>query len=323
MIFKRILCLALCSILWSVKGFSQKLTLDQTTTGVDFKFGDKLLLTYHTAMAGVEEGVKSEFKKSGFIHPLRTLSGQLLTRIQPSGHYHHYGIWGPWTKTTVQGREVDFWNLGDGKGRVDFDQFLSMKEEEGYLELLVGQNHMDLLSPSGPQLAMYEELAIRVWQPKEGAYLVDYSSKVSVALPEGIRLEEYRYGGGLGFRAVESWYPGNSIIITSEGLEWGAADGSTAKWVMISGDSGDSSGQSGILLLSHPQNWAHPEPLRVWPEDSNEGKANVFVNITPIRYEGRELKHGESYVLKYRMVIFDGRMDAERATGFWADFAAF
>jgi hypothetical protein len=308
-------------IIW-MSSFSQQIRLRETKTGVDFLSGGKVLLTYQTASAEVPEGVKAEFRKSGFIHPLFSPSGQELTRIQPPDHYHHYGIWGPWTKTLVEGREVDFWNLGDGKGRVDFDNLISKKEKKDNAEILVRQKHTDLLAPNGAQVAIEEDLGIRVWSMEQNRYAVDYTTEISTPLKTPVVLEAYRYGGGIGFRATARWDASNSHILTSDGKDRKTADGSYAKWVMVYGVSDDPSGESGILFLSHPDNRAHPEPMRVWPEDSNGGKENVFLEFCPIRHQAWEILPGKTNTLKYRMIVFDGKMTATEAESYWKTFAA-
>lgn len=305
-----------------MSSFSQQIRLRETKTGVDFLSGGKVLLTYQTATAEVPEGVKAEFRKSGFIHPLFSPSGQELTRIQPPDHYHHYGIWGPWTKTLVEGREVDFWNLGDGKGRVDFDHLISKKEKKDNAEILVRQKHTDLLAPNGAQVAIEEDLGIRVWSMDQNRYAVDYTTEISTPLKTPVVLEAYRYGGGIGFRATARWDASNSHILTSDGKDRKTADGSYAKWVMVYGVSDDPSGESGILFLSHPDNRAHPEPMRVWPEDSNGGKENVFLEFCPIRHQAWEILPGKTNTLKYRMIVFDGKMTATEAESYWKTFAA-
>lgn len=305
-----------------MSSFSQQIRLRETKTGVDFLSGGKVLLTYQTATAEVPEGVKAEFRKSGFIHPLFSPSGQELTRIQPPDHYHHYGIWGPWTKTLVEGREVDFWNLGDGKGRVDFDRLISKKEKKDNAEILVRQKHTDLLAPNGAQVAIEEDLGIRVWNMEQNSYAVDYTTEISTPLKTPVVLEAYRYGGGIGFRATARWGASNSHILTSDGKDRKTADGSYAKWVMVYGVSDDPSGESGILFLSHPDNRAHPEPMRVWPEDSNGGKENVFLEFCPIRHQAWEILPGKTNTLKYRMIVFDGKMTATEAESYWKTFAA-
>ena len=131
MCFKRILLLFLFSLSLFSGSLAQQVSLRETSTGVEFLLDGKQVLRYQTAKAAVPSGVKEAYSKSGFIHPIQSPSGQILSRIQPEDHYHHYGIWGPWARATIGGKEVDFWNLGDEKGRVDFFRILSKKQAGG------------------------------------------------------------------------------------------------------------------------------------------------------------------------------------------------
>lgn len=318
--FKRILSTLGVFIFFVGTALAQKAYLKETATGIDFNVRDQRVLTYQTATVEVPAGVKQAFKKSGFIHPLTSPSGQVLTRIQPPDHYHHFGIWGPWTRATINGREVDFWNLGDEKGRVDFSHILSKKQAGGAAELNVRQNHLDLTAPASEKLAISEDLRIKVKPVDKGRFLVDYATTISTTLPNGILLDDYRYGGGIGFRATELWDPTNSTVLTSEGNDRKDADGSNAKWVLVRGETADVSGYSGILFLSHNNNKSHPEPLRVWPEDSNGGKENVFIEFCPIRHESWEILPHKKYTLKYRMIVFDGDLTAVEAEAYWKSF---
>lgn len=318
--FKRISLVFLLFSGFSSVSFSQKIDLKETSTGVDFLIDNQRILTYQTAKVPVPEGVKSDFSKSGFIHPITSPSGQVLSRIQPADHYHHYGIWGPWTRATISGREVDFWNLGDGKGRVDFAKVLSKKVAGGAAELNVRQNHLDLKAPENEKLAIEEDLRIKVKPADKGRYMVDYTTTIETKIPGGILLDDYRYGGGIGFRATELWGDDNSSILTSDGKTRKDADGSNAKWVIVKGKTADSSGQSGILFLSHNTNKAHPEPLRVWPLGQYKGVGNVFIEFCPIRHESWEIQPNERYTLKYRMIVFDGDLSPEEAEAYWRAF---
>ncbi len=320
MIFKRLLFHTVFLFCLVLSGFSQGVILKESEKGIHFLKGDQELLVYQTSIADVPEGVDPLYKKSGFIHPLKSPSGQLLTAIQPLDHYHHYGIWGPWTNTTIAGRHVDFWNLADGKGRVDFERVVSKSSKDGIAELIVRQNHMDLLAPDGPQLALEEDLMLRVRQIDEHKYLLDYTTTISTPLESGVLLNEYRYGGGLGYRAVESWDPETSTMLTSEGLSRDEADGAKSRWIIVEGETDNQSGRSGILFLSHVENHSHPEPIRVWPSDSNDGKENVFIDFCPIRYGEWKIEQGKKYTLSYRMVVFDGKMSVDEAEVFWQEF---
>src|SRR5678816_2620607 len=63
--------------------------------------GDQMLLTYQFKTVYPPAGQDTNYKRSGFIHPLYTPHGQVLTRIQPPDHYHHYGIWNAWTHLSL------------------------------------------------------------------------------------------------------------------------------------------------------------------------------------------------------------------------------
>ena len=75
----------------------------QTEDVLILKNGKQNILSYQTKTLMPPEGVDTAFQRSGFVHPLWSPDGEVLTRIQPPDHYHHYGIWAPWTKTQIDG----------------------------------------------------------------------------------------------------------------------------------------------------------------------------------------------------------------------------
>jgi hypothetical protein len=318
--FKRIFLLLFLSLVFIFQANSQEVTLQESSKGMDFLLDGKLVLSYQMTKEPVPSGIKDAYSKSGFIHPIQSPSGQILSRIQPEDHYHHYGIWGPYTRATIGGKEVDFWNLGDEKGRVDFSHVLSKKQAGGAAELTVRQNHVDLKAAPESRIAMEEDLRIKVKPADKGRYQVDYTSTLQTAIPGGILLDDYRYGGGIGFRATEVWGDANSSILTSEGKDRASADGSNARWILVTGQSDHSAGKSGILFMSHNTNQAHPEPLRVWPPGQYEGKGNVFIEFCPIRHTSWEIQPGKRYSLTYRMLVFDGELTVQEAENYWKSF---
>lgn len=320
MINKKKFFLSFLTLFLTFASFCQSVRLKETSIGIDFVQNDQVLLTYQTAESKVPDGIQKDYEKSGFIHPINSPSGQVLSRIQPKDHYHHYGIWGPWTRATISGREVDFWNLADKKGRVDFGEILSMKEAGGAAELNVRQNHLDLTAPDSERLAIKEDLRIKVKPADKGRYSVDYTTTIYTPLAGGILLDDYRYGGGIGFRATEIWGDDNSTILTSEGHARETADGTEARWIIVQGDTDSPKGKSGILFLSHNTNKAHPEPLRVWPVGQYDGEGNVFIEFCPIRHESWAIQKDKRYTLKYRMIVFDGELSEEEADAYWKAF---
>src|SRR5688572_1533765 len=64
--------------------------------------------------------IKPEYKRAGYLHPIYSPAGTIVSDDYPVQHVHHHGIWSPWTKTSFQGRTPDFWNMGQKSGMVEF-----------------------------------------------------------------------------------------------------------------------------------------------------------------------------------------------------------
>jgi hypothetical protein len=283
--------------------------------------GEQPVLNYRFGIKYPPAGINVLYKRSGYIHPLWSPGGEELTNIQPDDHYHHYGIWGPWTKTHIKDREVDFWNLAKGQGTVKFGGFLSKVEGEVFSGFKALQQHIDFGAVGEDRIAMNEILDVRVWNVSGNIWIIDYTTSLNSPLDKGIMLDAYRYGGGIGFRATEKWHKDNCTVLTSDGKTRADADGSFARWCIVEGESDTEVGRSGILFLSHPSNRMHPEPMRVWPYDANRGRGDMFFEFVPIRHNDWKLESRRDYTLKYRMVVFEGEMNEETAEKYWNSFA--
>lgn len=305
----------------STKSPGTDIRINKSADKLTLRQNGQPVLSYQFGTMYPPEGVSPLFKRSGFIHPLWSPKGEILTRVQAPDHYHHYGIWGPWTLTHIGDRKVDFWNLNDGDGTVEFAGFLSETEGDLFSGFSALQQHIDFGAKGEDQVAINEILDVRVWHVNDKVSVIDYTTLLNTPLTNGILFDAYRYGGGIGFRATEKWTKENCTVLTSEGKTRVDADGSNARWCIVEGASDTEDGRSGILFLSHPANRAHPEPMRVWPMDANGGRGDMFFEFTPIRHQSWELQKGQNYVLKYRMVVFDGAIDKETAEMYWNSFA--
>ncbi|HDS06000.1 MAG TPA: hypothetical protein ENO05_00105 [Bacteroides sp.] len=295
--------------------------LQKKHQSLQLRYGDHPVLDYQFGTMYPPEGVPVLFKRSGFIHPLWSPDGQVLSRIQAPDHYHHYGIWGPWTKTHINGREVDFWNLIKGEGTVRFAGFLSETEGPVYSGFRALQEHIDFGGRGEDRVAMNEVLDVRAWNVGDGdVWLIDYTTTLNTPLDSGIMLDAYRYGGGIGYRATEDWHKDNCTVLTSEGNDRLSADGSKAKWCIVEGESVSEEGRSGILFMGHTSNRDFPEPMRVWPVNQNRGRGDMYFEFCPIRHKDWKLDKGRDYTLKYRLLVFDGHISPEEAEMYWQGF---
>ncbi|MCC6288151.1 MAG: PmoA family protein [Chitinophagaceae bacterium] len=281
--------------------------------------GGNRVIQYNYATHYPPQGVDTAFKRSGFVHPLWSPSGNILTRINAPDHYHHMGIWNPWTHVLFRGKEVDFWNIGDKKGTVRFSNMVDTYNGNVYAGFRALQQHVafNIPSPGTETVAMNEVWDVRVYNISEKMWLIDFTSSLNCATDSAVVLKEYRYGG-FGFRASEDWNNSNSKVFTSEGKERKDADASTARWCMIDGDM--QQGHSGILFMGYPTNYNFPEPMRVWPVDANK-RGDVFFSFSPTRNKDWPLFPGNNYVLKYRMLVYEDSITAQQAEDAWKSFA--
>jgi hypothetical protein len=282
--------------------------------------GDEELLRYQFGTVMPPQGVDPIFKRSGFIHPLWAPHGQVLTRIQPPDHHHHYGLWNPWTHVLFEGDTVDFWNLGSRQGTVRFAGFNSIVTGDVFAEYSARQEHVVFVKGGDDKVAINEVQDVRVYVPKNSRdyYIADITVQMNCP-GSAVRLLEYRYGG-IGWRATEQWTKENSKVLTSEGKTRKDADGSKARWCIVEGAVDGEN--AGAVMMSYPANYNYPEPLRIWPENANRNRGDMFANFSPTKDMDWLLEPGKNYVLKYRFIVFNGVFNKEKAESAWEYFAS-
>lgn len=281
---------------------------------LDVQVGQTKVLRMNHAVVPPPPGKSPLFNRGGFIHPLWSPRGVVLTNIHPADHIHHMGLWMPWTHTVFEGRNVDFWNIGDGKGTVRFVKFSGMTEGPVFGGFRSIQEHVDLKAPGGEKVALNEEWDVRVWNTggaDKGFWIVDFVSTQQCASSSPLALPAYRYGG-FGFRATAEWKQGVADYLTSEGKTRKDGHGTRARWCIAYGTT--SQGDNGIVFMSHPSNHEHPEPMRLWPT------GDIFFNFCPVQEKDWVMEPGKKYVFNYRMYVYDGKMTAEQAERCWQDF---
>lgn len=282
--------------------------------------GDKNLLRYWFKTVYPPTGVDSSFKRSAFIHPLWTPNGQELTRIQAPDHYHHYGIWNPWTHVLFEGDTVDFWNIRGKQGTVRFGKLVAVNNGPVYSEFKALHEHVAFKNrKGGEKVALNELQTVRVYKPENDQqfYNVDITIELNCASESPFRILEYRYAG-LGWRATEKWNKDNSEVLTSEGKNRKESDGSTGRWFIVQGTLDNDYG--GAVMMSYPANYNHPEPMRIWPENSNR-VGEMFAMFAPTKNKDWMLLPGKTYTLKYRFVVFNGHFTKEKAEAAWQYYA--
>ncbi|HYG19791.1 MAG TPA: PmoA family protein [Ohtaekwangia sp.] len=294
-----------------------ELDIANDNQALTIRAGDRNLLRYNFGTVYPPEGVDPAYKRSGFIHPLWSPNGQALTRIQPPDHYHHYGIWNPWTHVLYKGDTVDFWNLAGKKGTVRFADFGSVTSGAVFSSFEALHEHVVLKKNGSEEVALNEIQTVRVYQPAQDYYIVDLTFRMNTATSEPVKLLEYRYGG-LGWRATAEWNKDNSEVLTSDGKPRKEADGSKARWCIVQGAVGGD--YAGVVMMSFPSNYNHPEPLRIWPENQYN-RGDMFASFSPTKDKDWLLEPRKNHVLRYRLLVFNGHLSKEKAESAWQYFA--
>lgn len=281
--------------------------------------GEQNLLQYYYETVYPPQGIDTAYKRSGFIHPLWSPNGQVLTRIQPPDHYHHYGIWNPWTQVEFEGDIIDFWNINSKQGTVRFANFVAIQNGAVFSEFKALHEHVVYKKGINERVALNEIHGVRVYSPghEQDAFIVDFNIQMNCATDSPFKILEYRYAG-LGWRTTEKWDNKNSMVLTSEGKSRKEADGSKARWCIVQGEIDND--YAGVVMMSFPTNYNYPEPLRIWPENQYN-RGDMFANFCPTKDMDWLLDPYRNYVLRYRMLVFNGRFDKEKAESAWHYFA--
>jgi hypothetical protein len=293
------------------------MSIEDTQKALVLKKNGHPVLQYNYAHLDPPPGADPAYGRTGgYIHPAYSPEGNVLTNIQPRDHYHHFGIWNPWTSVVYDGKHYDLWNIGDKKGTVRARSVEGIYEGAVFSGFTVLLDHY-IFNEGTEKVIMNEYWEVKTWNVPNG-FLWDFESHLMPSTSLPILLEAYRYAG-FGWRGTPEWTKENCEMLTSEGKTRPEIDGTNARWIYVTGDT--RTGRSGLLFMGHPENYSFPEPLRIWDQNANGGRGDAFINFAPTKNRNWELQPNEHYVLKYRVLTFEGNMTAEQADKLWNDFA--
>ena len=259
------------------------------------------------------DNVKPIFQRGAYLHPIRTLGGKVITDDYPPNHIHHHGIWWAWTKTEFDGRAPDFWNMGEGKAKVDFVALQGSWGGPVHCGFVSKHQFTDLTGGS-PATALNEMWDVRVYNnARNNIWVFDLTATQECATDKPLKLPEYHYGG-LGFRGHWDWNGKTNVnFLTSEGITDRVKGHATrAKWCDISGLREGK--QAGIAILCHPENFRAPQHMRLHPSEP-------FFCYAPQQGGDMEIAPGKKYVSRYRFVVHDGPPNKEVIDRLWNDYA--
>lgn len=280
---------------------------------VTFSSGGRKVLSYYHRENDPPEELDERYRRGGYIHPFYSPGGVVLTsHMNVDQHPHHSGIWSAWTRTQFEGRNPDFWNVHQDRGRVDVDSLIAMWDGPVFGGFRSAHRFTDLTGEE-PVTALNETWDVMVYGSPLGdqAHVFDLTVTQTVNSGRALYLPEYRYGG-IGFRGHIDWNdPEKCFFLTSGGL--GREGHATrARWAHMGGYSEGE--RAGFAILGHPTNYRFPQTMRIHPSEP-------FFNYAPTQLGDMSIQPGIPFITRYRIVTHDGEPDAELIDRLWLDYA--
>lgn len=281
-----------------------------------YKGLDNIPMEYFIKARFPREGIDPLYLRSGYLHPIKTPSGINVADDYPEMHIHHHGVWYTWTKTKFESRTPDFWNMGQGKGRVEHVDLLSHWDGPVHAGFKAKLRFVDMTAQPEKEV-LTEEWSVRMYAAglRATPYNVfDLHSSQTNVTNSKLELPQYRYGG-LGFRGRAEWNgKENCFFLTSNGeTDRIKAHTTKANWCHIGGL--HEGKMVGIAILCHPGNFRAPQPMRVHPNEP-------FFNFAPSQGGDWSIGPGETYTSQYRFVVTDGEPNVDLINRLWNDYAS-
>lgn len=236
--------------------------------------GERPILVYNLESPRAPEGIDKIYERSGFLHPVYTPDGEVLTAAFPVDHPHQHGIFSAWVKTKYDGKDVDFWNLAGRTAYVAHERVESVFQDGTRAGFVVQLLHR--LRSDPPVDVLREEWKLTV-QPTDGTYFCfDLETTQKALTDKPLVVEKYHYGG-MAFRGPVDWLlPGDEArkrvpalsgegpaFLNSLGNDRIAGNHAHARWVALSGTLRGRPG--GIIILDHADNFRAPQAARLHP----------------------------------------------------------
>ena len=306
---------------------------DRPGTYLRVRRGGKKLLQYNHGVVRQKEGEVGSYDRAAYIHPLWTPKGNVVTGDFSPEHIHQRGIFLAFRRVTFDELETEFWGLGETLGRILPDKIEPRYETGPVLAKLTFHN----IGVVSGRTYFREVWGIRVYElAGNDYYLFDIVVKQipvdpeapgsQPGVPKTMELGQLHYGG-MSFRGPSNWlrrdgrdvtralaegieFPGvewlppevELDVLTSEGKTREDGNETRARWVDYTGPLGDSWG--GVTMFCHPENPAHPTPLRIHPELPYLSYALTQNGPVTVTSE-------KPLVQQFRVLAHDGRPDRQ------------
>jgi len=296
----------------SVALANSPLQLIENEQQIQIVLGKQTVLSYNKLPPDLPAGVEAIYQRSGFLHPVASPNGGVVTACYPLDHKHQNGIFSAWVKTTYDGQEVDFWNLAKGAGRTRHDCVVSTFSDSNSAGFVVELIHQTEGETPVDVLRETWEVTCHM---SDGHHVFDIETTQRGVTDKPLVVEEYHYGG-MALRGPSGWLlpidqstkETGAIMTNSQRSDRIKGNHEATNWVAMSGS--HEGRDVCVAVFSHKDNFRSPQPARLHPTKpyfcfaACVGGAFVIDKQNPL--------HG-----RYRYIVTDGAPDADWLDGQW------
>lgn len=292
---------ALLSFAFSMPSASAQLRCLEKEEGIEVRNGEALVLRYRKTPSADAAKNDPLYGRTGYIHPLCTPSGKVVTGDYEPDHPHQHGLFFAWTKTTFDGRTPEFWNQKQGSGRISYVRTLAIHSGGEICGFDVMHRYEDLTAAGGAEAVLEE-----IWEVRaalvEGRYQIDLHLVQRCAGNKPLTIERYHYGG-MAIRGPSSWLGEEpDRIVTSEGNNRIAGNHSRPAWVKMSGEIEGS--RCGVVAIPGKDNFRAPQWVRLHP-------SKPYFVFSPMVEAPFLIHPGTPYDSRFRFLVYDGEVGSE------------
>jgi len=292
---------------------SEKLTLRQDESRIQISQSGKTVLVYNIQSPPLPDGVDPVYQRSGFLHPVMSPMGRVVTDTFPRDHLHQHGVFSAWVNTTWNERKIDFWNLAGKTGRVLHNRVLSTSCAGTQAQFSVELIHR---AASDPPMDVISEIWTITAHSTDGSYhCFDIQSTQSALTNLPLQIHQHHYGG-MACRGPSRWLRSSQSVkeksaarfLTDAGWDRRSGNHQSAHWVAMFG--GVDSDIASITVLSHRDNFRSPQKARLHP-------SKPYFCFAPCVDSGLVIDTDHPYSSAYRFLITDAAPDTAYLTEHW------
>lgn len=300
---------------------SGKLQISEVESAIEIRFAGKPILTYNKISPPLPDGIAAIYQRSGFLHPVASPSGRVVTGAFAADHPHQNGIFTAWVMTKWNDRPIDFWNLGKGVGRVSHQQVVQSFAEPGKIGFVVELVHTAEEKPVVEILR--ERWKVTAWETDGSYHKFDLETTQTALTDSPLTIEKYHYGG-VGYRGPVEWLsdkeaasadadPGIAKrqpfqFINDRGSDRIEGNEEHARWVSATGQIDGR--MVSVTVLCHESNFRSPQAARLHP-------TKPYFAYSPCLDGTFTIDRQNEYRATFRYLVTDAAPDEQWIKGQW------